>query len=203
MRRSRFFLIVSLLAALGASAATAAAPRGLQPVDWRTWWGKTSIRNGTYSLQSAAPSSPAETHSALMTTPGGRGDQAISVTATTLAQLRTGSAPNPWEVAWVLFRFRDLTSYYWFILKPNGWELGKKQGSDAQIFLASGARPQLALGQRVQVQIRAEGPRIRVSVDGRPVTDYVDAAPLPAGGSLGLYEEDSRVRFDAVSVTDL
>jgi hypothetical protein len=203
MRRSHVFLLASLLAAVAASAAVAGAPRALQPADWKTWWGKTSVRNGVYSLESTAPRLPAETHSALMTSPAGTGDQAISFGVTTLAQLRTGSDPNPWEVAWALFRFRDLANYYWFIVKPNGWELGKKQGSDSQIFLATGARPQLVVGRRTQVQIRAEGPRIRVWVDGGLVVDYLDRSPLPAGGSLGLYEEDSRVRFDSVSLTAL
>ena len=131
---------------------------------------------------------------------GFAGTDTFSYTLTTLGQLRLGSAPNPWEVGWSMFRFRDLHDYYWFILKPNGWELGKKQGSDVQIFLATGTAPALRLGQPNRVRIRAVGPRIQVFVDDAPVVDYTDARPLPSG-SVGLYEEDSVVRFDSVAVT--
>jgi hypothetical protein len=99
-----------------------------------------------------------------------------------------------------MFRFRDLANYYYFILKPNGYELGKKQGSDAQIFLATGDQPRLALGKSYRIQIRAVGARLRVSVNGVQVLDFTDPHPLPAG-SVGLYEEDSQVRFDSVAVS--
>ena len=192
------FLVLSLLAGTGA----ALAARAAQPSSWRTWWGQTSVRKGTYTLQSQAPSSPGETHSALLTSSATWGDQVFSYSASTLAQLRTGSAPNPWEVAWSMFRFTDLTHYYWFIVKPNGWELGKKQGSDTQIFLATGTTPSRPVGSAYQVRIEAQGGRIRVSLDGTPVVDYTDPSPL-LSGSVGLYEEDAKVTFANVSVTPL
>lgn len=199
-----FFLVLTAAFALTASAAAfGAAPRALSSGQWRTWWGQVSLKAGAWTLRSTAPTTPAETHSALVTSPPSAGDQVFSYTATTLEQLRTGSAPNPWEVAWSMFRFRDLENYYWFILKPNGYELGKKQGSDTQIFLATGTSPRLQLNQPNRVAIRAEGGRIRVTVDGIPVVDYTDANPLPSGGSVGLYEEDARVRFESVQLSPL
>jgi hypothetical protein len=188
-------VIAILLAGSGSVAAGANAP-------WRTWWGQASLKGGTYTLQSQAPSSLAETHSALLTSSATWGDQVFSYSATTIAQRRIGDAPNPWEVAWSMFRFTDLTHYYWFIVKPNGWELGKKQGSDTQIFLATGDTPRMAVGATYQVRVQAEGARIRVSVNGSPVVDYTDARPL-LSGSVGLYEEDSRVTFGNVSVSPL
>jgi len=199
-RKSSFILALLLLVLLAATGGAALAARTAQPGQWQTWWGQASVRKGTYTLQSQAPTSPGETHSALLTSTATWGDQVFSYTATTLAQLRTGTAPNPWEVAWSMFRFTDLTHYYWFIVKPNGWELGKKQGSDTQIFLASGSTPSQPVGAAYQVRIQAQGPRIRVSVNGTQVVDYTDPSPL-LGGSVGLYEEDSKVTFGNVSVT--
>src|SRR2546427_1445975 len=120
-KRPHFPALVAaaLLSLAGVPAALAAAGQ------WSTWWGQVSSSNGTYSLTSQTPTSPSETHSALVTTKRTWGDQTFSFTTTTLAQLRQGSAPNPWEVGWVMFRFRDLHDYYWFILKTNGFELGK------------------------------------------------------------------------------
>jgi hypothetical protein len=123
----------------------------------------------------------------------------LSFSVTTLDQLRDGSAPNPWEVGWVMFHFRDLANYYWFMVKTNGFELGKKQGSDTQIFLQTGDLPALTVGQPVKVTVRVRGARIRVWVAGALVVDYTDSNPLPRG-SVGLYEEDSKASFDSLSL---
>jgi len=201
-KNSPFILAFLTAVLLTCTAQAALAAKTVQPGQWRTWWGQASVRKGTYTLQSQAPSSADETHSALLTSTATWGDQVFSYTSTTLAQLRTGSAANPWEVAWSMFRFSDLTHYYWFIVKPNGWELGKKQGSDTQIFLATGDTPRMAVGATYQVRVQAQGGRIRVSVNGSAVVDYTDARPLLAG-SVGLYEEDARVTFGNVSVVPL
>jgi hypothetical protein len=201
-KKSSFILVFLAVALLAGTAGAALAAKTAQPAQWRTWWGQASVRKGTYTLQSQVPTSAAETHSALLTSTSTWGDQVFSYSATTLAQLRTGSEPNPWEVAWSMFRFTDLTHYYWFIVKPNGWELGKKQGSDTQIFLATGSTPSRPVGAAYQVRIEAQGGRIRVSVDGAQVVDYLDPSPLPAG-SVGLYEEDAKAAFANVSVVPL
>lgn len=194
---------LTLLLALAVAGSAVAQVRRAQLTPWKTWWGTVAIANGSYSLSSQPPTSPSETHSALLTSAGKWSDQSFSYTTTTLQQLRTGSAPNAWEVGWAMFRFRDLSNYYYFILKPNGYELGKKQGSDAQIFLATGNAPTLQIGQSSRIQIRAVGARIRVSVNGAQVLDYTDPHPLLGSGSIGLYEEDSSVRFESVGVSSL
>lgn len=188
-----------LLLAVAALAAGTSAPAAST---WRTWWGDVAFARGTVSLSSRVPVAAAETHSALVTSGATYGDQVFSYTVTTQAQLRTGGTPNPWEVAWSMFRFRDLENYYWFIVKPNGWELGKKQGSDTQIFLATGDSPRRAAGTTYRVRIRAEGPRIRAWIDGVPVVDYSDRNPILTG-AVGLYEEDARVVFSGVGLTNL
>lgn len=202
---------VAVLAASGLAAEQASAKpphHRLRPAraislaggDWRTWWGSADFGSTGITLASTPPTAPAETHSALVTSRRQWQDQRITVTTQTLAQLRTGSAPNPWEVGWVMFRFRDLANYYYFILKTNGFELGKKQGSDAQIFLATGDSPALEPGVPYRVVVDVRGARIRVSVDGTQVLDFTDPHPLAAAGSVGLYEEDSQVRFTSLAV---
>jgi hypothetical protein len=195
------FVVVSSVALLGiAGVSTATAQRSAPLSSWKLWWGTASITSTGATLSSQVPTSPAETHSALLIGSRTWGNQTISFRTTTLEQLRTGSAPNPWEVGWVMFHFRDLANYYYFILKTNGYELGKKQGSDAQIFLVTGDLPALVVGKAHSVTVVVRGARIRVSVDGAGVVDFTDPNPLPAG-SVGLYEEDARVSFDSVSLT--
>lgn len=197
--------LVLTLAAAGTASAAGATRSGQRALTassaWRTWWGAAAFGPGGVTLSSTVPTAPAETHSALVTTKQTWSNPTISFTTTTLGQLRTGSAPNPWEVGWVMFRFHDLANYYWFMVKPNGFELGKKQGSDTQIFLQTGDLPHLTVGVPERVQVRVQGARIRVSVDGVPVADYTDPSPIPGAGSVGLYEEDSQVRFDSVAVS--
>jgi hypothetical protein len=168
---------------------------------WQTWWGNVGFDAKAVTLSSAVPTSPAETHSALVTSKRRWRDQTLSFTTTTLAQLRARTTPNVWEVGWAMLRFRDLENYYYFIVKPNGFELGKKHGSDAQIFLATGDLPRLSVGRAHKVRLQAQGARIRASVDGVEVLDFTDPNPLLSPGSVGLYEEDSHVRFDSLAAS--
>jgi hypothetical protein len=201
------FVAVLLVALTMAAVADAAGASTKQPLrastaaGWQTWWGDAVFGPDAITLSSAVPSLPAETHSALVTSKRTWRDSTISFTTTTLGQLRTGSAPNPWEVGWVMFRFRGLANYYYFIVKTNGFELGKKQGSDAQIFLATGSLPRLTLTQPRKVQLQVQGARIRAFVDGTQVVDFTDPHPLLGPGSVGLYEEDSQARFESFSVS--
>jgi len=192
-----------LLALVLAAAADARRQPHRQPLQtsfgsqWKSWWGDVAFDAKGVTLSSAVPTSPEETHSALVTTKRAWRDQTISFTTTTLSQLRARTAPNVWEVGWVMFRFRDLENYYYFIPKTNGFELGKKQGSDAQIFLATGDLPRLTVGRAYTVSVRIRGARIQASIDGTPVLDFTDPNPLAGPGSVGLYEEDSQVRFES------
>ena len=151
-------------------------------------------------LASRPPTRANQTFSALISTKRSWRDFALDVAMRPVRQLRLNEPGNTWETGWILFRLRDLENYYYFILKPNGWELGKKHGSDAQIFLATGEAPSLSIGATARIRIAARGARIRISVDGVPVVDFVDERPL-ARGSVGLYEEDARVRFGPVRVS--
>lgn len=164
---------------------------------WRPWWGQATVHNGAASLASRAPRDLATTYSALVTSRKSFTNGVFKYTASTIRPLRQGDKPNTWEVAWSMFRFRDLENYYYFIIKPNGWELGKKHGSDAQIFLATGGSPRAEIGRANKVRIAMSGGTVSVSVDGVFVARYTDPKPITSG-AVGLYEEDAHVHFDTV-----
>jgi len=132
-------------------------------------------------------------------------DHEISLDVKTVKQLRTRQNPRPWEVAWLLFRYTDTSHYYYFILKTNGVELGKKDGSSAQVFLYTANQPTLQIGSWSHWHIRVVGNHITISVNGVQVIDFYDQGMSPqlSKGALGLYCEDSRVNFDNVYVAQL
>ena len=68
-----------------------------------------------------------ETHSALvLTRKRYRGNLSFAGRLRTVRQLRTGSAPNPWECGWIVWNYQDAEHFYYLAVKPNGWELGKR-----------------------------------------------------------------------------
>ena len=71
-----------------------------------TGYGSVTEENGTVSLAPMISTQPGETHSALSVSQKEiAGDYEITFDVTTHTQLRTGSAPNPWEVAWFAFGY--------------------------------------------------------------------------------------------------
>jgi hypothetical protein len=122
----------------------------------------------------------------------------------TVRQLRTGSAPNPWEAAWALWHYTDNEHFYYVILKPNGWELGKEDPAypGAQRFLATGESP-FPIGPTYTVRVRQIGNVTTVWADGRQLVSFTDNERPYRSGAIGLYNEDAEVEFDGVSVTDL
>src|SRR2546428_3326766 len=145
-------------------------------------------------------------HASLALTNATSSDQIIELDVRTVEQLRQGSAPNPWEVAWLAFRAAN-DSFYYFILKPNGIELGKAIDSatlNKQVFLVTADSPKLKIGQWNHWKIQIQGTRITVWIDGIQVADYVDSKePLLQSGAVGLYTEDAYVQFDNVRVVPL
>ncbi len=157
------------------------------------------------TLSPEAATEPSDTHSALVTTAATQGDLDFSVNVQTVRQLREGSAPNPWEVGWVLWHFTDNTNFYYFILKPNGWELGKEDPAypGNQRFLATGSSPALVVGSWHTIEVQQVGATMTVSVDGNPVVTFTDTQNPYTSGSVGLYCEDSVVNFADPSITPL
>src|SRR5207253_287279 len=141
----------------------------------------------------AASQSPAETHSSLALGPSFAAPFTYSVNMKTVAQLRQGSAPNAWEVGWVIWNYIDNTHFYYFTPKPNGWELGKEDPAypGAQRFLATGSSPVFPIGAWYAVKIVQVQNVITVYVDGRLITTFTDTQSPYASGKIGLYNEDS------------
>jgi 3-keto-disaccharide hydrolase len=152
--------------------------------------------------QPATSTSPDETHAALVTGPSISGDFTLQVSAATTNQLRANGVPNPWEVAWVLWHYTDNAHFYYFLPKPNGWELGKEDPAypGNQRFLASGSSPTFPIGQWYRIGVTQSGQTIQVSVNGVVITTFTDRERAYSSGRVGLYSEDAEVYFDNVSV---
>jgi hypothetical protein len=171
-------------------------------------YGQSGIEtDGTHgnvlTLSPAASTSPSETHAALVRSAATFGDTDLTVDMRTLQQLRSGSAANPWETGWVLWHYGDNTHFYYFIPKPNGWELGKEDPAypGAQRFLAAGSSPSFATGPWNTVRVRQVGSSITVWVNGSQIVSFTDNERPYSSGSVGLYTEDAHVHFDNIAVT--
>jgi hypothetical protein len=169
-------------------------------------YGQTGIESDGASgnVLSVAPKasvSPSDTHAALVRSASSFADIDATVRVRTVQQLRTGSAPNPWEVGWVLWHYTDNTHFYYFIAKPNGWELGKEDPAypGAQRFLAAGSSPTYPVGAWNTVHVRQVGSSITVSVNGVQVVSFTDSERPYGSGTFGLYSEDAHVHFDDVA----
>jgi len=148
-------------------------------------------------------------HAALVTSVGSFGDSTLSVSVRTVAQLRQTATQNPWEVGWVLWHYTDPGHFYYLILKPNGWELGKEDPSAlyGQRFLATGDSPTFPVGGRwnavnvVQKTTPTGAEEMIVSVNGQQLADYTDDSNPYMSGKVALYDEDSYAHFAAVQVS--
>jgi hypothetical protein len=157
-----------------------------------------------FSLSPRASTRPSQTAAALVTSIASFGDMDETVTATTLTQLRA-SAPNPWEVAWVLWHYTDNQHFYYVALKPNGWELGKEDPAypGAQRFLATGFRPMFPVGVPYTVRVVQVQGQMVVYVNGAFLVRYTDKQTPYLSGSLGLYCEDAHVTFSNVTANPI
>jgi hypothetical protein len=151
--------------------------------------------------------SSGETHSGLALSTQKYSNAIIEFDMKTDKQLRLNSAPNTWESAWVMFRFVDDFHHYYFVLKTNGIEFGKKDTAchcEEQIFLKTGSSPKLELGSWAHVKVSTIGKHIAIWVNGVQVVDMDDPSYSKTGdmssGYIGLYNEDASVAFDNVYV---
>jgi hypothetical protein len=152
-------------------------------------------------LSPRAATEATETYSSLVRTVETFGDVDFTVGFKTLAQLRTPS-PNPWEVAWVIWHYTDNDHFYYFLVKPNGWELGKEDPvyRGKQRFLASASSRRYPVGPWYRLRVRQVGDEISVWIDGLLATTFRDRQRPYRAGAVGLYVEDARAVFGAVTV---
>lgn len=174
---------------------------------WSAWnrafdgYGRISTVRDAYvglalQLQPRASKSADETHAALATSPQSFGDVSIHLRMRTIRQLRTGMQPNAWETAWVLWHYSDNAHFYYLALKPNGWELGKEDPAypGNQHFLASGNNLTFPVQGPDDVRVEQRGNSIVAYANGVKLVSLRDGRPY-ASGRVGLYCEDSQVRF--------
>jgi hypothetical protein len=143
-----------------------------------------------------------ETHAALLTGPKVSEPFTLSAKVMTVEQNRTDAAPNGWETAWLLWNYTDRDHFYYFIAKPDGWELGKRDPAfrGGQRFLIEGKEPVFPLRTWSRITITQSGGRIQVRSGGKLVTTFTDVQRPYVSGRIGLYGEDCFARFGDVSV---
>ncbi|MFI1967660.1 calcium-binding protein [Streptomyces cinnamoneus] len=170
---------------------------------WRSVFdghGENIGRHDGLALSPRPAREPGETHAGLIVSTRQYEDVDFRAKVRTLAQLRTPE-PNPWEVPWLVWAYNDPEHFYYITLKPNGWELGKRDPAypGGQRFLATGAE-HFPIGRTSDVRVAQRGARIEVSVDGRGLVGYADRERPYLKGNVGVYTEDARVLFTDLSV---
>ncbi len=152
----------------------------------------------------AASNSLSETHAALITSNTTfTNDVNFRGTTRTVKQLRNNNPPNAWEVSWLVWNFKDNTHFYYVVLKPNGWELGKEDPAypGAQRFLANGSNIKFPVGSWNTFDIvhnQASG-TMTVKVNGSDLVSFTDTERPYTSGKVGFYAEDSEVEFDGAA----
>lgn len=118
----------------------------------------------------------------------------------TVAQVRRAGTPNPWEVAWVLWQYQSDDRFYYFIPKPNGWELGKRDPAypGGQRFLASGTDARFPVGRVYDVTVVQLRDEVAVFVGGREIVRVRDPERPYYSGRIGIYSEDAEVRVHSI-----
>jgi 3-keto-disaccharide hydrolase len=187
------------------------APLGAGWPDDTTWGDWYSVHDGfgrtavvdegagrLLRLSTRTPERPTETFSSLLHSTRAFRDVDFTVRLRTARQLR--AAPNPWEVAWVLWRYTDNAHFYSFIVKPDGWELAKEDAAypGKQRFLAYSYARSFPTGRTYVIRIRHVRDDVTVWVDGQPIVAFTDRERPYRSGSIALYAEDSVALYEPV-----
>lgn len=198
--------IVGCAGIAGCARATANSPGGW-PTAWHTaytGYGKVVIGHGRppgITLRPRAPRRPRVTHAALVLSARKWGDLAARVRVRTVAQLRRRK-PNPWETGWLLWHYSGGKHFYYLVLKPNGWELGKEDPGypGSQRYLRTGRRPRFPVGRWYTITVSQRGSVIKAAVNGRLLVRLTDTKHPYLSGRVGLYCEDAAVMFRPLSI---
>jgi hypothetical protein len=163
--------------------------------------GTTGADGDIIMLRPRRSVSDTETHAGLVVSRSVYRDMRLDLSLRTAAQLRR-PAPRSWEVAWVVWSYTDPGHFCYLVLKPNGWELGKRDPAypGGQRFLATGL-PEFAVRRWYRVEVVQVGAWVRIRVDGRVLVEYGDAERPYLSGRVGLYAEDAFAKFTSVTVT--
>ena len=168
---------------------------------------KTLSGNNIFYQIPKASTKSSETHSGLVISKQKFSDITLDIDMKTYKQTRQNSPPNAWEAAWVMWRWVDLYHHYYFVIKTNGIEFGKKDTScncEKQVFLKTGTSPKLQVGAWNHIKISSIGKHTTIWVGGVKVVDMDDPSYNSAkmsSGFIGLYTEDASVGFDNVYIS--
>jgi hypothetical protein len=112
--------------------------------------------------------------------------------------LRINNPPNTWEVFWLFFNYtidpatQKKTCNY-FLIKPNGCELGTAYDELGQTFIATTEEPKAELRKKYILRVVKSGVRVQVYVDRKLVMDVTDQRLYNVAGDFGFYTEDASV----------
>ena len=167
-------------------------------------YGRVGVAKAGSNVLTLAPQASdraSETHAALAATTGSFGDIDMTMRMKTVKQLRDGRA-NPWEVAWGIWHYQDNTHFYYLVLKPNGWELGKADPAygGAQRFLATGSK-RFPIRRWHSIHVKQVGRTMKVWANGEFLTKYTDRERPYKRGKVAVYNEDAKTYFDEVLIT--
>lgn len=156
-------------------------------------------QGGVIRLHPKAPATPSNTHAGLVVSVAFYDAMEYSLSFRTVRQLR--STPNPWEVAWIVWGYTDERHFYYLTLKPNGWELGKRDPAyeGGQRFLATGS-PGYPAGPWYTLTVHHRGATSTVKIGERVLTTHTDSERPYAHGAVGLYTEDAVTEFKDIQV---
>lgn len=183
------------------------------PVPWAdgsTHGGWTSVFNGhgtntggddSLYLSPRAAEDPGTTHAGLVVSTDSYGDVRYEARMRTVKQLRTPH-PNPWEVPWLVWAYTDPEHFYYITLKPNGWELGKRDPAypGGQRFLATG-HDKYPVDDWYEVRVEQRGAELKVTVSGKKLVTFTDAERPYPQGKVGAYTEDATVKFERLQAS--
>ncbi|WP_371672149.1 calcium-binding protein [Streptomyces sp. NBC_00289] len=213
-RGGRALAGVALAVALGAVLALALSrcqpdrePPPTPWVDGSTHGRWVSVFNGhgtnvgddhSLSLSPKPAEDPGTTHAGLVVSTASYADVRFEARMRTVRQLRDPD-PNPWEVPWLVWAYTDPEHFYYVTLKPNGWELGKRDPAypGGQRFLATGRRA-YPVGGWYDVRVEQRGAELAVLVGGEELVTFTDAERPYRAGRVGAYSEDAAVRFEGL-----
>lgn len=173
--------------------------------------------SGQFNQEPKAPIDAADTHSALaISNLSFAGSYTVAARVITIAQLRP--QPNDWEVGWLLWNYSNTNTFYYLILKPQGWEVGKEWCNVAvtpcqsQQFLATGTAPSIPVGTSVTMTMGqvvhgglptfaiyyaiGNGPSTLLAT----VSDPGNVSMPYLSGRLGLYDEEASVAWKSIVV---
>lgn len=163
-------------------------------------YGTVAIEDEALVLSPKAAQQLDKTHAALVVARLAHDDRVdFEATMTPTAQLRRGDPPNVWETGWLVWNYVDPSDFWYLILKPNGWEVGRVDpATKGQVFVATGDEFATPIGVPRRVRVHHRSPLLTIWVDGELLLDRTD---IPAGHTplFGFYTEDATVVFDDIA----